>query len=247
MNPHFSSDTSMPQVTLIIPVYNEQENLPYLMDQISNALLAQPRSWKVLFIDDGSSDDGLAILKSMAEKNTAINYIAFENNCGQSAALAAGFAYANSEILVTIDSDLQNDPTDIPAMLDLYDQGYDMVIGWRIKRNDKLIKRLASRFANALRNFISNEAIHDTGCSLKVLRASMAKKLPMFTGMHRFLPTLMKLQGASVLEVPVKHHLRAHGQSKYAVWDRAFPALYDLFAVRWMQKRTFRYTIRERR
>ena len=236
-----------PFVSLVIPVYNEEENLPRLVQEIEAAMSAQPRPWQALFIDDGSTDKSLALLRDLSDRLAYVRYIAFEKNCGQSAAFAAGFYETAADIFVTLDSDLQNDPADIPAMLDLYDTGYDMVIGWRAKRRDTLVKRYASKIANAVRNRLSNENVRDTGCSLKVLRADMAKRLPMFTGMHRFLPTLMKMRGARVAERQVNHRPRIYGVSKYGVWDRAFSALYDLLAVRWMQSRHFLYTIREKK
>lgn len=236
-----------PSVTLLVPVFNEEDNLPQLMAEIAAAMERQARSWEVLFIDDGSTDQSLSVLRGMAENDPHARYLSFAHNRGQSAAFAAGFREAAGEIFITLDADLQNDPADIPTMLALYDQGCDMVIGWRKNRQDTSTKRFASKFANAVRNRLSHETVKDTGCSLKVLRADMARRIPMFTGMHRFLPTLMKLEGAVVKETPVNHRPRCHGVSKYGVWDRAFSALYDLLAVRWMQKRHFRYEIKERR
>lgn len=232
-------------VCLIIPVYNEGENLSHLIQEITDAMESQKHSWQVLFIDDGSNDTSLATLRDSAANDARVHFISFEKNCGQSAAFAAGFAESNADILVTLDSDLQNDPADIPRLLEVYDQGHDMVIGWRAKRQDSPAKRYASKIANAIRNKLSHETVKDTGCSLKVLNASMAKKLPMFTGMHRFLPTLMKMQGANIAELPVNHRPRIHGKSKYGIWDRAFSAFHDLLAIRWMQKRYFKYVIKE--
>ena len=232
-------------VCLILPVFNEGGNLPRLFDEIEASMGLQSRSWQALFIDDGSLDNSLALLR--AEQRPWLHYLAFGKNCGQSAAFAAGFAEANADIFVTLDADLQNDPSDIPAMLDLYEAGYDMVIGWRAARQDTAVKLYASKFANAVRNALSRETVKDTGCSLKVLRADMARKIPMFTGMHRFLPTLMKLQGAKVAELKVNHRQRYRGTSKYGIWDRALSGLYDLLAVRWMQARYIDYTIKERK
>ena len=234
-------------VSLVLPVYNEEANLTRLLAEITGAMNAQPRPWEALFVDDGSKDGSLEVIRNLAAQNGHVNYIAFAANCGQSAAFAAGFREASGSILVTLDSDLQNDPADIPAMLDLYEQGYDMVAGWRAKRQDSFVKRLSSKIANAIRNALSHESVKDTGCSLKVMRASMARELPMFTGMHRFLPTLMKMRGARVAQMQVSHRPRLHGTSKYGVLDRAFSAFYDLLAVRWMQTRNFRYTIKERK
>ena len=235
-----------PLVSLIIPVYNEEGNLPILLEEIRKAMTAQNRAWEALFVDDGSRDNSLQILRDLAAQEPRLRYIAFAENRGQSAAFAAGFQEARGEIFVTLDSDLQNDPADIPRLLDVYSQDYEMVIGWRAKRQDNFVKRISSKIANAVRNRLSHETVKDTGCSLKVLQASLARRLPMFTGMHRFFPTLMKMQGARVAEVKVNHRPRLHGQSKYGVWDRAFSALYDLLAVRWMQSRHFTYRIKER-
>ncbi len=245
---NFSADFSVPvQVTLIVPVYNEAGNLPPLMEEIAAAMNGQPRPWEALFIDDGSTDGSLAVLRSLAEQDPRVHYLSFAANRGQSAAFAAGFREASGDILVTLDADLQNDPADIPPMLDLYESGYDMVIGWRAERRDTWRKRLASKIANSVRNALSNECVRDTGCSLKVLRASLARELPLFTGMHRFFPTLMKMRGATVAEIKVGHRPRRYGVSKYGIWDRAFSSFADLLAVRWMQRRSFHYDIRERR
>ncbi len=234
-------------VTLVIPVYNEQENIAPLLVEIIQAMDKQPRPWQVLFIDDGSTDDSLRVIRDKAQEDERVRYLAFAANRGQSAAFAAGFRESEGTVFVTLDADMQNDPADIPAMLNLYDQGFDMAIGWRKNRQDTRVKRIASRIANAVRNALSGETVRDTGCSLKVLRADYARDLPMFTGMHRFLPTLMKMQGARVAEMAVSHRPRHKGVSKYGIWDRAFSALYDLFAVCWMKKRHFTYTIRERK
>ena len=224
-------------VSLIIPVYNEEANLPVLFAEILGAMGVQSRPWQVLFVDDGSTDGSLAIMRNLADTDDHVRYLALAENSGQSAAFAAGFQYARGNIFVTLDADLQNDPRDIPRMLAAYDDGYDVVAGWRANRKDTLAKRLASRFANSVRNALSRETVRDTGCSLKILNAALAKKLPMFTGMHRFLPTLMKLYGARVMEMSVNHRPRRYGTSKYGIWDRAFSSLHDLLAVRWMQKR----------
>lgn len=237
---------SAPAVTLIVPVYNEEGNLRVLTDEIMAAMKRQPRTWELLFVDDGSSDGSLAEIQRLAFVHAPVRYLSLAENRGQSAAFAAGFAEGRGEIYVTLDADLQNDPADIPVMLNLYEQGCDMVVGWRARRRDGLLKRLSSRFANAIRNKLSRENIRDTGCSLKVMRASLCKGLPLFKGMHRFLPTLLKMRGATVAEMRVNHRPRHSGESKYGVWDRAFSGLYDLLAVRWMQDRSVNYRIRER-
>ena len=246
-SPAASSDSpsSSAAVTLIVPVFNEEENLEALAQEIYAAMSEQPRTWELLFVDDASTDNSLGVLQSLAAASPWTDYLSFRENRGQSAALAAGFAHARGEIFVTLDADLQNDPADIPPMLNLYDQGYDMVAGWRARRQDNLVKRLCSRIANTIRNRLSRESVKDTGCSLKVMRAAMCRQLPVFRGMHRFLPTLMKMRDGTVAEMRVNHRPRKSGISKYGVWDRAFSGLYDLLAVRWMQDRLIRYQIKE--
>ena len=231
------------KISLIIPVYNEEENLRDLYREVTRSLAGLTCEWEMVLVDDGSTDKSLPLIRELAAADGRVRFVSFAKNCGQSAAFAAGFRYAGGDVVVTMDADLQNDPSDIPGMLKVYEQGVDMVIGWRVKRQDSLVKRWASRFANRVRNRISRETVRDTGCSLKVMRAEMVRAIPMFTGMHRFLPTLMKLEGARVAEVPVNHRPRSKGVSKYGIWDRAWASAYDLLAVRWMQKRHIGYVV----
>ncbi len=233
-------------VSIVIPVFNEEENLPRLFSEIASAMRPLERTWEVVFVDDGSTDRSLAVLKHLAQDNAEVRYLAFTRNRGQSAAFCAGFDEASHPIVVTLDADLQNDPADIPAMLALFDQGYGMAIGWRKKRQDTFSKRYASKIANAIRNRITRESVRDTGCSLKVMRRDMLVRIPRFKGMHRYLPTLMKLEGATVAEMPVNHRERHMGVSKYGNWERAVAGVRDLFGVRWLQDRHFGYEIREK-
>lgn len=233
-------------ISLVIPVYNEEPNLDELYAQCRAVLEPTPWEWEILFVDDGSTDGSLGRILTLAEADPRVRYLAFDRNHGQSAAFAAGFAHARGEVLVTLDADLQNDPADIPRLLARYAEGdVDMVIGWRQHRHDTWVRRLASRVANAIRNALTGETVRDTGCSLKVMRANLARRLPVFAGMHRFLPTLMKMHGARVAELPVHHRPRTRGVSKYGILDRAWSAWWDLLAVRWMQRRHVAYTIRE--
>ena len=241
-------DMSTPEISLVIPVYNEVENLSALAAEIRAAMEVVSRSWEVVFVDDGSTDGSLGRIRELAEECPHFRYIAFAANSGQSAAFAAGFREARGRLLVTMDADLQNDPADIPVMLAAYGRGgTTMVVGWRADRKDTLAKRLASKFGNAVRNLISRENIRDTGCSLKVMEADMARAIPVFNGAHRFFPTLMRLEGAVIAEVRVNHRPRASGVSKYGIWDRARKTVFDLLAVRWLQNRHVSYTIRERK
>ena len=239
--------SQLASLSVVAPVFNEQDNLAPLFNELRAYLEPLGREWEVLFVDDGSDDASLDRIRELGELHPQVSYLAFTANQGQSAAFAAGFQAARGEIIITIDADLQNDPADIPTMLRLFDQGYDMVIGWRANRQDTLAKRLASRVANAVRNALTGESVRDTGCSLKVMRAAMARRIPMFAGMHRFLPTLMRLHGASVAQMQVHHRPRLHGASKYPAFGRAKTAVFDLLAVMWMQRRHLRHAVKERR
>ena len=233
-------------LSILLPVFNEEDNLEPLLAEIRQAAPRFGRPWEVVLVDDASTDGSLAVIKRLAQAQPELRWLAFAENRGQSAAFCAGFDFARGELLVTLDADGQNDPADIPALLALYDQGADMVIGWRVKRRDSFMKRIASKIGNGVRNWLTRETVRDTGCSLKVMRADMARRLPRFKGMHRFLPTLMKLQGAKVAETQVNHRPRLKGVSKYGTWDRAVAGLYDLIGVRWFQNRSFRYTFRDK-
>jgi dolichol-phosphate mannosyltransferase len=232
--------------SIVIPVYNEEKNLPRLFDEIAQAMRPLARTWEVVFVDDGSSDLSLDVLKRLAQANPEVRYLSFTRNRGQSAAFCAGFDNAEHPVVVTLDADLQNDPADIPAMLALFDQGFDMTIGWRRKRQDTWSKRIGSKIGNAIRNRLTRESVRDTGCSLKAMRRDMLLRIPRFKGMHRYLPTLMKLQGARVAEAPVNHRERFSGVSKYSNLQRALVGVRDLLGVRWLQDRHFNYEIREK-
>jgi dolichol-phosphate mannosyltransferase len=226
-----------PDVSLVIPLYNEEENLPLLAAEIRASL----EGWKyeVLWIDDGSTDGSLAVLRRLAAEDAHARVLHLGRNSGQSAALAAGFQSARGKVVVTLDADLQNDSRDIPRLLAKLTEppGWDLVSGVRTKRRDNGVRRLSSRVANAVRNWATDERITDVGCSLKAYRAEFLRRVPMFEGMHRFLPTLVRLDGGRVTELPVYHRPRLHGQTKYSIGNRLFRTLADLLAVRWMQRR----------
>lgn len=233
--------------SIVLPVYNEQENLDKLFAEIKPAADSTGKKWEAIFIDDCSTDSSLAVIRSLAGQHDEVRYISFEENRGQSVAFCAGFDVANSDIIVTMDADLQNDPADIPAVLAEFDAGCDMVVGWRARRKDTVWKRIASKVGNTVRNWFTDDGIHDTGCSLKVMRKDMLLELPRFKNMHRFFPILMKMQGASIHEVVVNHRERHAGESKYGNWQRAKQGIYDLFGVRWLMTRQVSYKIREQK
>ncbi|MDA3833384.1 MAG: glycosyltransferase family 2 protein [Spirochaetales bacterium] len=234
----------MIEFSFVIPVYNEAENLALLYDELQNLIRQIKKPCEIIWIDDGSIDEGLNIIKEFVKKETHSRYMAFEKNCGQSAAMYAGFQTAKGRHVITMDSDRQNNPMDILDMLP-YLTEYDMVTGWRKNRHDTRWKKFSSRFANSVRNRLSRETIKDTGCSLKVMKSEYLKNIKMYKGLHRFLPTLMKMEGARVVEVPVSHRPRVKGVSKYGTWDRAISGLRDLLVVRWMQDRKISYQIKE--
>ena len=228
----------------MVPAYNERENLAPLLAEIAAALSG--RRYEVIVVDDGSTDGTLEALKTLRRQHPQLRIIAFERNAGQTAAFAAGFRAAAAPIVVTLDADLQNDPADIPKLVEtLQRTGVTAVAGYRANRRDTSWKRLQSRIANGVRNRLNGEVIRDTGCSLKAFRTDAVRDLPLFSGMHRFLPTLIKMQGGSVSEVPVGHRPRQHGVTKYGMWNRVWRSLVDAFAVRWMQRRALRYRVRE--
>jgi len=236
------------ELSLVIPVYNERENLPVLVEEIGRALAGRVAGgrYEIVAVDDGSTDGSLEVLKALKRDHSEIHIVAFAANAGQTAAFAAGFGAALGRVIVTLDADLQNDPGDIPALVaELERSGAAAVVGYRVDRRDSGWKRLQSRIANDIRNRLNRETIRDTGCSLKAFRAEALHRLPLFNGMHRFLPTLVRMQGGRVTEVPVHHRTRRFGKTKYGMWNRVFRALLDALAVRWMQRRTLRYRVRE--
>ena len=229
----------------MIPVYNERESLAPLLAELG-ALRGKVPPFEVVTVDDGSTDGSVDELRRLRPEHPELHLVAFERNAGQTAAFAAGFRAARGRIIVTLDADLQNDPADVPALIaELERSGASAVVGYRANRRDTGWKKIQSRIANGVRNWLNGETIRDTGCSLKAFRAEAVKSLPLFAGMHRFFPTLVKLQGGTVSEVPVRHRARRFGSTKYGMWNRVFRALVDALAVRWMQRRTFHYTIKE--
>jgi glycosyltransferase involved in cell wall biosynthesis len=201
--------------------------------------------YEIIFVDDGSSDGSRRVLKEFASRDPSLRVIRFRENRGLSAALCAGTREARGNKIVTLDSDLQNDPADIPKLLSFLD-GYDMATGWREKREDPWLKRISSKIANTIRNRLSGEKIHDSACTLRAFKKECVKDIPTFNGMHRFLSTLVKRDGYRIIEVPVSHHPRRFGKSKYNVRNRLWRSFVDLLAVRWMKTRRIQYDIEER-
>ncbi len=231
------------QVSLVAPVYDELENLTPLYERVVEVFGDRVR-WELILVDDGSRDGSRNAIRALAKRDPRVVGAFFAHNCGQTAATSAGIQLARGDLIATLDADLQNDPADLPAMIDSL-RGHDAVVGYRTKRHDPLLRRASSRIANAIRNSISEDRIRDTGCSLKLFRARAIQTIPLFEGMHRFLPTLLRYHGYSVIEHPVNHKPRVAGRSKYGVWNRALRGLKDLFAVRWMRGRLLRLPLEE--
>lgn len=233
---------SRPDLSVVFPVFNERENIPILLDEIHAALRGAGVRYEIIAVNDGSSDGSLEALEARRASDPALRVISLERNSGQTAALDAGWRAARGELVVSLDADLQNDPADIPAMLQkLRSDGVDMVIGVRTNRQDTLARKLQSKIGNSVRNWITNDQITDTGCSLKLVKRACIDRIRLFSGMHRFLPTLVRMEGFKVSEMPVNHRPRRFGTSKYGAMNRAFRGLADCLAVRWMSRRTLNY------
>ena len=231
-------------LSLVIPVYNERDNLDPLVREIGATLQGTGRAYEILMVDDGSTDGSGGEIRRLQESNPSLRVVRLAHNAGQTAAMDAGFRRARGPVVVTLDADLQNDPSDIPRMLQEL-EGWDAVVGVRARRRDNLVRRVSSRIANFVRNRLSDETIADTGCSLKAYRKEAIERLVLYNGMHRFLPTLLKMEGFRVRELPVGHRPRAHGRSKYGISNRLVPSFLDLLAVRWMKKRKLHYEVKD--
>ncbi|MBI5966008.1 MAG: glycosyltransferase family 2 protein [Chloroflexi bacterium] len=222
-------------LSLIIPVYNEQDTLPHLFEAVYQTMNTLKQSWEVILVDDGSSDNSLSVLKEHAQKDDLhVRVISFRRNFGQTAAIAAGLDYAVGEIIVLLDADMQNDPADIPVMLTKLDEGYDLVSGWRKDRKDNAITRnLPSMVANWLISQVTGVHLHDYGCTLKAYRRDALEGFRLYGEMHRFIPVFADSVGARITEIPVRHHARKYGQTKYGL-ERTIKVVLDLFTVKFL-------------
>jgi glycosyltransferase involved in cell wall biosynthesis len=225
----------MHHLSLIIPVFNEAENLPILYDCIQDALNPIKTIWEVIFVDDGSRDHSFDVLKSLVEKDPEhVRVVSFRRNFGQTAAITAGIDHAQGEIIVLLDADLQNDPADIPMLLAKLDEGYDLVSGWRKDRKDnRLTRTIPSNIANGLISWVTGVHLHDYGCTLKAYRREALEGFRLYGEMHRFIPVFAHSVGASITEVPVQHHERKFGRANYGL-DRTLKIILDLFTVKFL-------------
>ena len=225
-----------PHVSVVVPIHNEYENLPRLLEAISATLIKSNIRYEILCIDDGSTDGSGDLLKQIASDRTDLRSVILRRNYGQTAAMAAGFSHAKGQIIVTMDGDMQNDPADIPILLDKLNEGYDLVSGWRKNRQDATVTRLIpSQIANWLIAQVTGVKVHDYGCSLKAYRAELIADMNLYGELHRFLPALAFIEGARIAEIPVRHHPRQFGKSKYGL-DRTFRVVMDLITVFFMRK-----------
>lgn len=228
--------------SVVVPLKNEEENIVELIEELEPVMQRLHKPWEVLCIDDGSTDRTKEILKELCNKKPYLRTIIFDGNFGQSSAFDAGFRNAKGEYIITLDGDRQNDPADIPKLIDAV-QTHDLACGTRVNRRDPWIKKITSFLANQVRSRVCRDGVRDTGCSLKIYRASALKKIKMYHGMHRFLPALFQIEGFKVTEVPVNHRERVKGTTKYNFFNRSFNTIADMLAVRWMRQRQLRYKI----
>jgi glycosyltransferase involved in cell wall biosynthesis len=238
--------TTSVDLSIVVPMYNEEENLPVLWPEVREALAPTGLAYEVIFVDDGSKDRSAELVRGFRESDPRVRLVRLKANAGETAATDAGFKAVRGRYVVVMDADLQNDPRDIPGMLRHLDQ-WDAVTGWRVNRGagDSWVRRLSSRIANRVRNRLSDESIQDSGCTFRAFRRECLRDLVLYKGFHRFIPTLLKMRGFRVLEAPVNHRPRRFGQSKYGIGNRALRAFVDLLVVRWMKNRLLRYEVAE--
>jgi dolichol-phosphate mannosyltransferase len=232
------------RLSIVTPAFNEQENIVTLVNRIAEVFEPLDESFEVIIVDDSSTDSTLELLQQQKRLKSWLRVFTLQWHCGQSYAMDVGFKAAQGDIIATLDADLQNDPAEIPRLIKMLD-GCDAVTGWRVKREDPYLRRISTRIANAVRNKLAGESIHDSACSLKVYKRACLEGLTLYDGMHRFMPTLVKMRGFKVTEVPVSHQKRQAGKAKYGIWNRMFKAFVDLLVVRWMKKRHFNCPARE--
>jgi glycosyltransferase involved in cell wall biosynthesis len=231
-------NASRPVISVVIPLYNEEDNIATLQRELEAAL--DGTEHEIVFVDDGSRDKTV----ERVERKPNVRLLEFAKNTGQSAAMYAGIHAAKGDVIVLLDGDLQNDPADIPRLMAEIDKGADLVCGYRAKRKDTFSKRLTSRFANFVRSRFTKDGVRDTGCTLKAMRRECREALVPFYGMHRFIPALVKGMGYKLVEIPVNHRPRVAGVSKYGFGNRALKATMDMFAVRWMLSRQVKIRIK---
>jgi len=233
------------EISAVVPAFNEEENLTLLVPKLAEVLKNIGLPYEMIFVDDGSRDGSRRVLKELASQYPSLRIIRFKENRGLSTALYVGTKEARGHTIVTLDSDLQNDPADISKLIGYLDR-YDMATGWRQRREDPWLRKISSKIANFIRNRLSGEDIKDSACTLRVFKKECIRDIKVFNGMHRFLSTLVRMEGYRVIEVPVSHYPRKFGKSKYNIRNRMWRSFVDLLAVRWMKHRRIHYEIEER-
>lgn len=227
-----------PDISIVMPGYNEVENISAMLSQVSSVFDAYGKSYEIIYVDDGSQDGSQELLISLVDKFPMLHPFFHESNFGQSAAIHTGIVAARGRLIVTMDSDLQNDPNDFPAMIELLEKEQaDAVCGIRQKRQDSKLKLLSSRIANKVRGWALADGITDAGCAMRVMRKSALEQLPAFKALHRFLPTILGIHGYKVIEMTIRHRARSAGVSKYGVGNRLWVGLFDIIGLRWYRKR----------
>lgn len=231
--------------SVVLPIKNEESNLPQLLKELRETFSTITDPWEILAIDDGSDDSSLSVLKDWQAQLPELRILCMDRNYGQSSAFDAGFKAALGEFVITLDADLQNDPRDIPTLIEEQKQGSDLVCGWRKKRQDSPFKKFLSKVANLVRGRLCDDGVHDTCCSLKLMRRDCLKGIKLFHGAHRFLPALFKMEGYRVSEVPVNHRPRTQGVSKYHFFNRSLGPTCDLFGMLWLYRRRLKYQMKK--
>jgi glycosyltransferase involved in cell wall biosynthesis len=233
------------EFTIVVPLYNEEPNLERVEQELDNYIKKAPKKTCILFVNDGSTDNSLNLIKEISGRNKHFRYISFDRNYGLSSAIKAGFDHADTPLIGYIDSDLQTDPDDFNILLE-YIPEYDLVTGMRTNRKDTFKKNLSSLIANAIRRSFTQDGMDDTGCPLKVIKADHAKRIPMFKGLHRFLPAMVLLQNGKIKQVPVRHYARIAGKPKFHLLNRLVGPLIDCFAYLWMRRNYINYKVAQK-
>ncbi len=232
--------------TVIVPIYNEEDNLNRLAKELTAFAKIALKKTKFLLINDGSTDNSQKLIEQICENHPDFNFIQFKKNCGLSAAIKAGFDECNTELVGYIDADLQTTPLDFNLLLNEIDD-YELITGVRANRKDSFVKNMSSTIANGIRRAFTNDGMDDTGCPLKVIKTDYAKRIPMFKGLHRFLPAMILLQNGRIKQIPVQHFPRIAGTAKFGLWNRLLGPLLDCFAYLWMKKKYINYIILKKR
>ncbi|MCE5230620.1 glycosyltransferase family 2 protein [bacterium] len=240
------SKASAPELSIVVPIYNEEDCLPEVLLELRQALDdAGITSWETVVVDDGSVDTSAAKVEKLRAEDPRFRLLRFVRNCGQTAAFDAGFRAARGRIVGMMDGDGQNDPRDFPRLIEeMKRRDVDMMCGYRAIRQDSIVRKISSRIGNGVRNGLTGNIVRDVGCSIRVFKRDCIDRIKLFEGMHRFFPTLFKIEGYTISEMPVNHRPREKGKSKYGIGNRAWRGLKDLMAVRWMQRRALHYQLR---